>query len=298
VLANGEILNLMDCVLRKNNTGYDMKQLFIGAEGTLGIITKVCVHTPKRPSSTHVALLGVRNFTEVRKTFQSAREHLGEILSAVEFMDSGAFESGSGGSKNDILDSNHEFYVLLETSGSCESHDREKLESFLEQWMESCKDGNGVLAQDESQLRKIWNIRENVGPSCSQQGLVYKYDISLPLAKMYDVVEIVRDRLLTKKKTSATRVVGYGHLGDSNLHLNVVVPDHDDQVLNILEPFVFDWTTENSGSISAEHGVGQCKNEYLDKTKPLSVLNSMHALKNMFDPNGILNPYKVLVRRA
>ena len=120
-----------------------------------------------------------------------------------------------------------------------------------------------------------------------------RYDISLPLEKMYDVVSIVRDRLLPD--TSTTRVVGYGHLGDSNLHLNVVVPDHDENVLSILEPFVFDWTTKHSGSISAEHGVGQCKNIYLSKSKPAEVISTMHGLKNMFDPNGILNPYKVLV---
>ena len=110
---------------------------------------------------------------------------------------------------------------------------------------------------------------------------------------MYDVVNIVRERLLPN--TSTTRVVGYGHLGDSNLHLNVVVPDHDENVLRILEPFVFDFTTKHSGSISAEHGVGQCKNVYLNKTKPEAVFKSMHGLKKMFDPNGILNPYKVLL---
>ncbi len=138
----------------------------------------MCIQTPKRPSSTHVALLGCRSFSDVRSTFNSAKENLGEILSAVEFMDKGAFEAGlkmTGG--ENVLGSEHDFYVLLETSGSCESHDREKVTNFLDHWMCNTADSeaNGVLAQDETQLKNIWSIRESVGPSCSQEGLVYKY---------------------------------------------------------------------------------------------------------------------------
>ena len=143
----------------------------------------MCIQTPKRPSSTHVALLGCRSFADVRSTFSSAKENLGEILSAVEFMDKGAFEAGlkmTGG--ENVLGSEHDFYVLLETSGSCESHDREKVTNFLDHWMCNTTDSeaNGVLAQDETQLKNIWSIRESVGPSCSQEGLVYKYVVVPP----------------------------------------------------------------------------------------------------------------------
>ena len=206
-----------------------------------------------------------------------SKGEFGRDIEAVEFMDKGAFEAGlkmTGG--ENVLGSEHDFYVLLETSGSCESHDREKVTNFLDHWMCNTTDSeaNGVLAQDETQLKNIWSIRESVGPSCSQEGLVTprrrstynypsqklktsnRYDISLPLEKMYDVVSIVRSSL-TRHKYNSCR--GIRTSRDSNLHLNVVVPDHDENVLGILEPFVFDWTTKHSEATSAEHVLGNAK---------------------------------------
>ena len=310
VLADGTVLDCLS-TLRKDNTGYDLKQLFIGAEGTLGVITKLAIHVPRRPVAQHVAMMGVQSFEDVRRVFSAARTALGEILSAVEFADRAALDmviehGGLGGraaeSPKSPLNDPHSFYVLLETSGSNAAHDKEKLLNFLEDMLSSCSKKSqsskplvqdGVLAADLRQARELWQLREGIGPACGNVGLVYKYDVSLPLEKMYELVELVRARI--DGHPSGAQAVGYGHLGDSNLHLNVTVPEgHNPEILALLEPFVFDWTHQSRGSISAEHGVGQCKQAYLPKTKPAPVLRLMKQLKHMFDPNGILNPYKVL----
>jgi len=301
VTANGDVLNLkMDTSLRKDNTGYDLKQLFIGAEGTLGVITRVAIRAVPRPRSRQIALLAVSSFDDVRETLYAAREGVGEILSAIEFMDAEAYRFGSSGRAplNNDDDDDAAFYVLIETSGANATHDREKLEAFLETWMTSTPGRNGVVAQDSAQADQLWGVRENVGPACSNVGLVYKYDLSLPLDSMYDIVEIARERLASMP--SVKGVVGYGHVGDQNLHLNVVVDGHDPEVLGALEPFVFDWTTRQCGSVSAEHGVGLCKSDYLfggdddGGSTDAAQVAIMRTLKDSLDPRGILNPYKVL----
>eukprot|EP00658_Telonema_sp_P-2_P079438 TRINITY_DN7672_c0_g1_i2.p1 TRINITY_DN7672_c0_g1~~TRINITY_DN7672_c0_g1_i2.p1 ORF type:complete len:204 (-),score=44.66 TRINITY_DN7672_c0_g1_i2:378-989(-) len=200
-------------------------------------------------------------------------------------------EHTPGGGARQPLDSEHPFYVLVETGGSNPEHDTDKLDDFLMDVMGSELVDDGVVAQDETQMAELWQLREGVGPACGQAGLVYKYDISLPISKMYEIVELTRERLAGHD----AQVMGYGHLGDSNLHLNVTVPSHDAAVLGNLEPFVFDWTHKANGSISAEHGVGQCKNRYLPGVKPKAVLDLMHRTKRMYDPNAILNPYKLFV---
>jgi len=293
VLADGTVLDCLN-TLRKDNTGYDLKQLFIGGEGTLGLITKLAILVPRRPAAMNVSLFGVKDFESVQRTFVEARIQLGEILSAVEFVDRRALEmvvehTPGDGSKMP-LDDEYPFYVLIETSGSNADHDQEKLDGFLESVMGDGIVHDGVVAQDDTQMSALWQLREGVGPACGQAGLVYKYDISLPIAKMYEIVEVMRERLADHDAI----VVGYGHLGDSNLHLNVTVPTHDAAVLAELEPFVFDWTHEARGSISAEHGVGQCKNKYLPGVKPAAVMQMMKKTKEMWDPNFILNPYKVV----
>lgn len=293
VLADGTVLDCLN-TMRKDNTGYDLKQLFIGAEGTLGIVTKLAILTPRRSSSKNVLFLGLKDYPSVRETFVQASNSLGEILSAVEFVDQKAVETvldQTPGTRYPLGEP-FPFHVLIETSGSNSEHDSDKLNLFLDEVMTGGLVQDGVLAQDEAQAHALWTLREGVGPACSSLGLVYKYDISIPIDQMYDIVEETRKRLSGHKDVL---VVGYGHLGDSNLHLNVAVPAHNPAVLELLEPYVFEWTTAVGGSISAEHGVGQCKNKFLAQTKPPAVLSLMRQVKNVFDPQGILNPYKVLM---
>ncbi|KAJ1667732.1 D-lactate ferricytochrome c oxidoreductase [Coemansia sp. RSA 1646] len=302
VLPDGTVLDNLS-TLRKDNTGYDLKQLFIGSEGTLGIITGVSVVTPRRPAAVNVAVLGVSSYKAVQKAFALARQRCGEILSAYEFWDANCM--GAVLEHQDLrnpLSSDYPFYVLVETSGSNKDHDDEKLGSLLEELMEQGVVEDGALAMDDSQIVRMWTMREGIPESLSKTGATYKYDVSIPIPVLYDIVGDITQRLekegLYTPGDASSRpvkiVCGYGHIGDGNLHLNVVAEKFEDRVTGIFEPYVYEWVASHRGSISAEHGVGLMKRDYLQYSKSPAMVAYMKRIKNLFDPNTILNPYKVL----
>ncbi|KAL9464558.1 hypothetical protein AB3S75_002211 [Citrus x aurantiifolia] len=291
VLANGDVIDMLG-TLRKDNTGYDLKHLFIGSEGSLGIVTKVSIHTPPKLSSVNLAFLACRDYFSCQKLLREAKRKLGEILSAFEFLDNQSMDlvlTYLEGVRNPFSSSMHNFYVLIETTGSEESYDREKLEAFLLSSMEGGLISDGVIAQDINQASSFWRIREGIAEALMKAGAVYKYDLSLPVEKMYDLVEKMRQRL-----GETAKVIGYGHLGDGNLHLNISAPRYDDMIFAQIEPYVYEWTSEHRGSISAEHGLGLMKANKIFYSKSPKTVQLMSSIKKLLDPNGILNPYKVL----
>ncbi|KAG6647074.1 D-2-hydroxyglutarate dehydrogenase, mitochondrial isoform X3 [Carya illinoinensis] len=291
VLANGDVLDMLG-TLRKDNTGYDLKHLFIGSEGSLGIITKVSILTPPKLSSVNLAFLACKDYSSCQKLLLEAKRRLGEVLSAFEFLDNQSLDlvlNHLEGVRNPLPPSMHNFYALIETTGSDESYDKEKLEAFLLRSMEGGLISDGVLAQDINQASSFWRIREGVAEALMKAGAVYKYDLSLPVEKMYNLVEEMRIRL-----GDSSKVIGYGHLGDGNLHLNISTPQYDDMILAQIEPFVYEWTSKHRGSISAEHGLGLMKANKIFYSKSRESVQLMASIKKLMDPNGILNPYKVL----
>ncbi|KAF9154843.1 hypothetical protein DFQ26_009938 [Actinomortierella ambigua] len=300
VLPDGTILDNL-ATLRKDNTGYDLKQLFIGSEGSLGIITGVSILAPKRSNAVNVALLGLDSFEQVQNAFKRSKNELSEILSAFEFWDKSCLELVKEhlvAGKKDPLESMHPFYVLIETSGSNKDHDDEKLNTFLEKLLEDEVVQDGVVAQDQTQVKNLWAIREGIPEACSKAGAVYKYDISMPVPVLYKMVEDVRARLNKAGVVGADKpvrsVIGYGHIGDGNLHLNIAANGFSKQVEDLIEPYVYEWTQENQGSISAEHGLGLMKAPHLHYSKSPSMIGLMQKIKKLIDPNNIMNPYKVV----
>lgn len=300
VLPDGRIMN--DLIkLRKNNTGYDLKQLFIGAEGTIGIVTAVSIHCPQRPRAVNVAFLGLQSYDKAQQAFREAKGQLSEILSAFELLDGRSQELVAEVTKNrQPLDGKHPFYCLIETSGSNSEHDSAKLEAFLESVMEKEIVSDGVVAQDQTQVKALWAWREGVPECAGHWGGVYKYDVSIPLKDMYQLVEDTEWRVRDARLLGDTddhpviAVVGYGHMGDANLHLNIVVRRYDKKVERVLEPWVYDWIEDHEGSISAEHGLGLAKKKYIDYTRKGTVVHMMKEVKQLYDPNGIMNPYKYI----
>lgn len=293
VLADGTVLDLLR-TLRKDNTGYDLKQLFIGSEGTLGVVTAVSIACPPRPASVQLAFLACESFEKVQGVLAAARRGLGEILSACEFLDAASMELVTGhleGVKSPLAGPPAPFYMLIETSGSSMEHDTAKVEAFLSSAMEQGLVQDGTLAQSEGQAAAVWRVREGVTEALLQRGAVYKYDLSMPVPDMYALVEEMRRRLAHKPQVV---VVGYGHVGDGNLHLNISCPTTDDEVLELVEPFVYEWTTQRRGSISAEHGLGLMKAQQIGYSKSDEAVRKMVQLKHLFDPRNILNPYKLL----
>lgn len=289
VLADGTVL---DCLtsLRKDNTGYDLKQLFIGSEGTLGVITAVSILCPPRPKAVNVAFLGCPGFAEVLQVFSTCKGMLGEILSAFEFMDAECMQLVGQHLHLTRPVRESPFYVLVETSGSSADHDMEKLDGFLEQALGSGLVTDGTVGTDQSKVQALWALRERITEALSHDGYVFKYDVSIPVERFYDLVTDLRTRLGPRVK----HVVGYGHLGDGNLHLNVTAEAFSASLLAALEPYVYTWTAAQQGSVSAEHGLGFKKKDVLGYSKTPAAVQLMWQLKALLDPRGLLNPYKTL----
>ncbi|KAI1021519.1 hypothetical protein LB505_000074 [Fusarium chuoi] len=292
VLPNGTVINDL-CTLRKNNTGYDVKQLFIGAEGTLGIITKIAIQCPQRSPAVNVAVFGIESYDKAQLAFREAKKQLSEILSAFELMDgrSQRIVSEVKGQEHP-LEGEYPFYCLIETSGSNGEHDYAKLETFLEDVMTREVIADGVVAQDETQLRNLWGWREGITECLGHWGGTYKYDISIPLDEMYTIVEDTKARLIDLGLLGDTSdhpvvdVLGYGHMGDSNLHLNIPVRRYDPAVEKALEPWVYEWIQKRSGSISAEHGLGIAKKKFVGYSRDDTTIGLMKQIKNLFDPGA------------
>lgn len=290
VLPDGTVVDDL-FKLRKNNTGYDIKQLFIGAEGTIGIITGVSIHCPQRSKAVNVAFFGLESYEKVQQAFREAKGQLSEILSAFELMDNQSQLLVRKVTNNNFpLENEYPFYCLVETSGSNSEHDSEKLEAFLEDVMGKEVVSDGVVAQDETQLKSLWGWREGISEASGAFGGVYKYDVSIPLKSLYRLVEDVKAKIQAAGLIGETEeypvvdVVGYGHMGDSNLHLNVCVRRYDKEVEEILEPYVFEWIKVHEGSISAEHGLGLAKKKFIGYSRSDTMIDLMKQIKSLYDP--------------
>ncbi|XP_020293685.1 D-2-hydroxyglutarate dehydrogenase, mitochondrial [Pseudomyrmex gracilis] len=293
VKANGDVVDALN-TLKKNNTGYHLKHLFIGSEGTLGIVTKVAIQCPSLPKTVNVAFLGLESFDKVLKTYHLAKRELSEILSSCEMMDRLSMDVSVNNldMKNPLTRKNgHEFYMLIETSGSNVAHDEEKLSSFLEKAINDNIIEDGTLTNEPTKVNNIWSLRERISEGVLRDGYVFKYDISLPFSHFYDVVEVLRKQI---RDPRIVRISGYGHLGDGNIHIQVSIPTYYEDIAAQLEPFIFEYIAQHRGSVSAEHGIGFKKTKYLHMSKNASEIAMMYDLKKLMDPNGILNPYKVL----
>ncbi|OLY82692.1 D-2-hydroxyglutarate dehydrogenase, mitochondrial [Smittium mucronatum] len=264
VLADGTVLNNLS-TLRKDSTGYDIKQIFIGAEGTLGVVTGVSIVVPQKPKSMEFSLFS----------------H----------------------SMADPLSLEFDYYILIEIGGSNSAHDEQKFENLFNDLQDSGTIGDGILLQG-GKAEKMWHLRESMIYSHNKFGQTLTFDISIPVAYMEDAVLEMRrkfaDLEINRRFSSSPDaphlryVTGFGHLGDGNLHLNVVVDRYNAETTHIFETSIFEYAAGHHGSISAEHGLGSIKPEFLHFSKSPEMVAAMHKIKHAFDPNGILNPYKVL----
>ncbi|KAK7510424.1 uncharacterized protein IWZ02DRAFT_492426 [Phyllosticta citriasiana] len=300
VLPDGTVFDDLS-KLRKNNTGYDLKQLLIGGEGTLGVITAVSIMCPQQSPAVNVAYFGLESYEKCQQAFREARGQLSEILSAFELMDGRSQKiMQKAVDKKLPLEGEYPFYCLIETKGSNSDHDSDKLSSFLEHVMGEEIVQDGVLAQDQTQVAELWSCREGITECLGHWGGVYKYDLSIPLNELYQLVDDTRERLTKAGLVGDTEehpvvdVVGYGHMGDGNLHLNVPTRSFDKRVEKELEPFVYEWVAKRNGSISAEHGLGVTKKPYIGYSRSETMINLMKQIKDLFDPKGIMNPYKYI----
>lgn len=304
VLPDGTILDTLT-TLRKDNTGYDLKQLMIGAEGTLGVITRLALACPIKSPNVDTVVVKVDNFETVAPLLLMAKRKLGEILSAYEFMDSQSVNLATAhlSHVSDPMPTEDEQptsppgsgMVLIECAGSNADHNRQKLDDFLELAFEEGLVSNGVIAESETQSGALWELRESLPEAVQKAGTAgtLKYDLSLPLEAFYEAVIGARKRV---SDIEGVHVVSWGHIGDGNLHLNISMSDKETvgQVKDRLEPWVYEFVSEHRGSVSAEHGLGVMKAAAIGYSKSDVAVGVMRKLKKVLDEHGICNPYKVL----
>ncbi|KAF5374929.1 hypothetical protein D9758_000131 [Tetrapyrgos nigripes] len=269
VLPDGTILDQLTS-LRKDNTGYDLKQLFIGAEGTLGVITGVSILTAAAPQASNNVILALPHFDNVVPLFKVVKRQLSEILSAFEFIDRTAYElavkHGQGRALSEEEVEGAQCFVLVETSGGRREHDEEKLNNLLETLLDADKPliNTGVMAQNPAQFSSLWALREGVTEAISKEGKAYKYDISVPAALFKEVVDITRDHLRSKgllHDDAVKYVLGYGHVGDGNLHLNIVANSYSPEIQAALEPFVYELVGNFTSRISLSRTRYRCNED-------------------------------------
>lgn len=299
VLPDGRVLDNLK-PLRKDNTGYDLRNLFMGAEGTLGVITAATCKLFSRPASNVTAFVGLSDPQRAVALLSRLRTFTGDAVSTFELIPRSALELVLEYIPNtaDPLDRRHDWYVLLEVGMGRQAESmREAIETELAAAMEQGEISDAALAASESQREMFWKLRETIPEAQRQIGASIKHDVSVTTSELPRF--ILEASRLVHAISPQGRIVSYGHLGDGNLHFNVSRPaDSDDESFLRLAPninrAVHDLIARYGGSISAEHGIGRLKREELVRYEPPVAIEVMRAIKHALDPNGIMNPGKVL----
>ena len=300
VTAQGEVWHGLTG-LRKDNTGYDLRNLFVGSEGTLGIITAATMKLYPLPAAQLTAWAAVPSLEAAVQLLGLAHRHLGAGLTGFEVMGQFALSlvAKHFPQQRVPLWSEHPYCVLLENSDSeSEAHARSQFERLLETAFEQGVVSDAVVAESLQQAHALWHIRESIPLAQAEEGLNIKHDISIPVSKIPDFCAET-DALLARE-VSGVRLVNFGHLGDGNLHYNVQAPEGGDPQTFLREQeervnhLVFDQVARFDGSISAEHGVGSLKVDKLPVYKDPVALALMKSVKQALDPQNLMNPGRVL----
>tara|TARA_X000000368_G_scaffold38113_3_gene27818 strand:+ start:3819 stop:5195 length:1377 start_codon:yes stop_codon:yes gene_type:complete len=291
VLADGKVVTSMNQML-KNNSGYDLKQLFIGTEGTLGFVTKAVLRLREKPKSINTALLGLDSFAQVIKLLKYLDKGLGGNLSAYEVMWKNYYEVvvQSNSSNTPPLPINSNYFVLVETLGANQEKDTSLFEELLEEALQNKIIKDAVIPQSEPERSRLWAIRDDVEQHY-KEGPVKMFDVSMPILSMEDYVKEVNKRFAENWDTY--KCVVFGHVGDGNLHIIGGVGSENKEEIIAMESCIYEPLEDINGAISAEHGIGLEKKNYLGISRSVNEINLMKTLKKALDPNNILNPGKV-----
>jgi FAD/FMN-containing dehydrogenase len=298
VLADGRIINGLS-KLRKDNTGYDLKNLFIGAEGTLGIITAAALKLFPNPRSLATAFVGVADPERALQLLKLARQFAGSGVTSFELLPRIGldFVLAHANGTRDPLGSIHRWYALVEISSQTTAGADDTMTSVLEPALDQGVIEDASIASSQEQRAAFWRLRDSLSEVQGKEGGSIKHDVSVPISAVPDF--LTRASAAVETFMPGARVVSFGHFGDGNIHFNVSQPIGADKASFLaqweaMNQVVHDVVAQFHGSISAEHGIGQLKRELLKKTKDPVALEVMRTLKAALDPLGILNPEKVL----
>ncbi|MBL4797727.1 MAG: FAD-binding oxidoreductase [Oleispira sp.] len=293
VTGKGDILELNKDLV-KNNTGYDMRQLFIGGEGTLGFITEATMRLTRPAKNLTVLVLGVPEFEAIMSVLNTFQTNID--LTAFEFFSDKAMRKVVA--RGDVpapFETEAEYYALIEFEAETEGHIDQAMELF-EKCMEEGWVLDGVMSQSETQAKNLWRLREDISETIAEW-TPYKNDISVVVSKVPPFLNEI-ETIVTREYPDF-EIIWFGHIGDGNLHLNILKPDHlakevfFEQCAKV-STWVFEIVEKYQGSVSAEHGVGMTKKAYLKYTRSEAEIDYMRAVKAVFDPNNIMNPGKLI----
>lgn len=300
VQADGTVLDMLRPLL-KDNTGYDLKQLFIGSEGTLGVVTSANLRLFAKPDIAVTGLAAVPSPASALALLSSLQAHTGGMMSAFELIPRVALEMvirHIDGAR-DPLEAPSPWYVLMEATGGREANLAATFETTLGVAFEAGDVTDAVVAGSAAQAAALWKLRESISEAQKREGASIKHDISVPVARIPDFLDHAVPRVL--ELAPGARPVSFGHLGDGNLHFNFNSAQAGDDPAFLakwedIQNCVHDMVRDFGGSISAEHGIGAMKVAALPRYKSQAELDAMRAIKAAFDPKNILNPGKTVPR--
>ena len=294
VLADGTVISSLNHLL-KNNAAYDLKQLFIGSEGTLGLVTRAVLKLQPQPVSEATAIVALAGFQQVQDLFVHCGRRLGGLLSSFEVMWREHYEliAVQSGRHVPPLPPGHGCYVIVEATGTNPARDEELFAEAMGEALEQGIADDIVIAASKAQRAGIWKVREDVegiffatAPACT-------FDVSLPIVAMDAYVKTIQQEA-ARRWNEETRVLVFGHIGDGNLHIVVAPRPWGETSRHEAETIVYEPLRALAGSVSAEHGIGLEKRDWLGVSRTANEIAMMRQLKAMLDPLGLLNPGKVL----
>ena len=292
VLPDGTLVTSLNKML-KNNAGYDLKQLFIGSEGTLGIVTRIVLRLHPKPRSTMAAMVALESYEQVLRLLSAMRDGLGPQLSAFEVMWRDYWDVATGrvpGVRNPVP-GDHPFMVLVEAQGNDARDDPARFDEALERAVDQGIVADAAIAQSLADVKAFWQTRDAAAEFKQVLGPHLSFDIGLPVAAM--------DRFAVECRAALLREVDgclsyyYGHIADGNMHIIAHVPQSAQQPYERINRTIYDLVKQHRGTISAEHGIGLTKKPYLPLTRSAEELALMRLIKHAIDPAGVLNPGKV-----
>ena len=290
VLADGTVLPMLT-KLTKNNTGYDLKQMFIGAEGTLGVITRAVIRLFPKPASVCTALLELPDFAAVLDLLARARTGLGGTLSAFEVLWPEFYRYASKGfGRPGPLPGSTGINVLIEAMGTEPAADEAQFAAVIEAALEAGVVVDAVIAQSGRQTRDIWDIRDSVSEFARTFGPAVGFDVSVPTGRMQELVDAGRAAL--GRVDPGVPALWFGHIADSNMHINIALREGGPGK-SAIEEAIYGVVHDFGGSVSAEHGIGLLKKPYLRLSRTEAELAVMRGMKALLDPRGILNGGKI-----